>query len=68
MEPMLATDLLRRLAAAVALAVLTGVAVALLVSLGGTPVQPTDSYVLSKDFGTHSVGHQATGRIGDPRR
>ena len=67
METMRAAELLRRLAGAVVLAVVTGLAIALLARLAEGP-DPRVDYFTPYDYSTETTSHTATGHITDPRR
>jgi len=67
METMRAVDVVGRLAGAVALAVVTGLAVALLTQLAGAPVGDTANYVTQNEFWTQTSDHAVTGHLTDPR-
>jgi hypothetical protein len=60
-------EILRRLGGAVALALVTGLAVALFARLAGAPVRDV-RYVTPNEFRTESTGQLVTGHITDPRR
>jgi hypothetical protein len=67
METMRTAEVLRRLGGAVALALVTGLAVALFARLAEAPVRDV-RYVTPNEFRTESTGQLVTGHITDPRR
>ncbi|HEY3260008.1 MAG TPA: hypothetical protein VGJ95_07010 [Pseudonocardiaceae bacterium] len=60
-------DVVGRLAGAVALAVVTGLAVAVLARLAGTPERATVTYFTPNEFLTQTTDHIVTGSVTDPR-
>jgi hypothetical protein len=67
METMRAAEVLRRLGGAVALALVTGLAVALFMRLAGATTRDV-VYVNSNEYRTETTSQAVTGHITDPRR
>lgn len=68
MEAMRTADVLKRIAAAVVLALVTGVAVALLAQLAEGSGRHTVDYVIPNEYSTQTGGQAVPGQITDPRR